>query len=44
MACQVPLISGHHNARRIVRSDFLAPVGGMFDADRAARYAGEPRR
>ena len=42
VACQVPLISGHRNARRIVRSDFLAPVGGMFDADRAARYAGEP--
>ena len=42
MACQVPLISGHRNARRIVRSDFLAPVGAMFDDDRAARYAGQP--
>jgi uncharacterized protein len=40
VACQVPLISGHRNARRIVRSDFIAPVGGMFDEDRAARYAG----
>jgi hypothetical protein len=41
-ACQVPLISGHRNARRIVRSDFIAAVGGMFDEDRAARYAGGP--
>lgn len=39
---QVPLISGHRNARRIVRADFIAPVGGMFDEDRAKRYAGEP--
>ena len=39
---QVPLISGHRNARRIVRADFIAPVGGMFDDDRAKRYAGEP--
>ncbi len=39
---QVPLISGHRNARRIVRADFIAPVGGMFDDDRARRYAGEP--
>jgi hypothetical protein len=42
VACQVPLISGHRNSRRIVRSDFIAAVGGMFDDDRAARYAGEP--
>jgi uncharacterized protein len=42
VACQVPLISGHRNARRLVRADFVAPVGEMFDADRAARYAGEP--
>jgi hypothetical protein len=42
VACQVPLISGHRNARRIVRSDFVAAVGDMFDRDRAARYAGEP--
>jgi fermentation-respiration switch protein FrsA (DUF1100 family) len=38
---QVPLISGHRNARRIVRADFIAPVSGMFDEDRAKRYAGE---
>jgi uncharacterized protein len=41
-ACQVPLISGHRNSRRIVRADFVAAVGAMFDADRAARYEGEP--
>ncbi len=39
---QVPLISGHRNARRLVRADFVAPVQGMFDADRAGRYAGHP--
>jgi uncharacterized protein len=42
VSCQVPLISGHRNARRIVRADFIAPVGAMFDEDRAKRYAGEP--
>ena len=42
VACQVPLISGHRNARRIVRSDFIAVVGAMFDEDRASRYAGKP--
>jgi uncharacterized protein len=40
VACQVPLISGHRNARRIVRSDFIAAVGAMFDEDRANRYKG----
>jgi uncharacterized protein len=38
---QVPLISGHENARRIVRSDFLASVREAFDADREARFRGE---
>ena len=42
VACQVPLISGHRNARRIVRADFIAVVGQMFDDDRAGRYAGNP--
>ncbi len=42
VACQVPLISGHRNARRIVRSDFVAAVQGMFEEDRERRYAGEP--
>jgi len=39
---QVPLVSGHRNARRLVRADFIAAVGGMFDEDRANRYAGQP--
>lgn len=37
---QVPMISGHRNARRLVRADFIAAVGGMFDDDRANRFAG----
>jgi fermentation-respiration switch protein FrsA (DUF1100 family) len=41
-SAQVPLISGHENSRRIVRSDFIAAVGQMFDDDRAARFAGKP--
>jgi uncharacterized protein len=39
---QVPLISGHDNARRLIRSDFLAPTQQLFNADREARYRGEP--
>ncbi len=39
---QVPLVSGHRNARRIVRADFVDAVGAMFDDDRANRYAGQP--
>jgi uncharacterized protein len=39
---QVPLISGYDNARRLVRADHLAGLRAAFDADRAARYAGEP--
>src|SRR5215813_11512376 len=38
---QVPLISGHRNARRLIRSDFIAAVQAQFDADRVARYARE---
>ena len=34
---QVPLASGHGNARRLIRADFLAGVQGMVDADRRAR-------
>ena len=41
VASQVPLISGHRNARRLIRADMIAPVRAMFDADRAARFAGE---
>ncbi|HVM97782.1 MAG TPA: alpha/beta fold hydrolase, partial [Candidatus Acidoferrales bacterium] len=38
---QVPLISGHRNARRLIRSDMIAIVQGMFVEDRKARYAGK---
>ncbi len=39
---QVPLASGHANARRLIRSDHLAGVQGMFAEDRRARMAGKP--
>lgn len=39
---QVPLVSGHRNVRRTVRADMVAAIQAMFDADRAARYAGKP--
>jgi len=39
---QVPLISGHRNARRLIRSDIIAGVQQMFVEDREARYAGKP--
>jgi fermentation-respiration switch protein FrsA (DUF1100 family) len=42
VVAQVPLISGHENARRLVRADLLAPTQELFDADREARYRGEP--
>jgi uncharacterized protein len=38
---QVPLISGHDNARRLVRADFIEPTRQAFDADREARFRGE---
>jgi fermentation-respiration switch protein FrsA (DUF1100 family) len=41
VVAQVPLISGHENARRLVRADLMAPTQEMFDADREARYRGE---
>jgi fermentation-respiration switch protein FrsA (DUF1100 family) len=37
---QVPLISGHANARRLIRADFFAGLHELFDADRRARYSG----
>jgi fermentation-respiration switch protein FrsA (DUF1100 family) len=37
----VPLISGHRNARRLIRADLIAAVQTQFDADRRARYAGK---
>jgi uncharacterized protein len=41
VAAQVPLISGHRNARRLIRADMWGPVVGMFEADRRARYQGK---
>jgi len=42
VASQVPLISGHRNARRLIRADLVTAVQGMFVEDRKARYAGKP--
>jgi uncharacterized protein len=39
---QVPLVSGHDNLRALVRSDFIAGLREQFDADRLARFRGEP--
>jgi hypothetical protein len=39
---QVPLVSGHDSLRALVRSDFIAGLREQFDADRAARFRGEP--
>jgi uncharacterized protein len=39
---QVPLISGHRNARRLIRSDFVAGVEAACAEDRRGRYAGKP--
>lgn len=38
---QVPLVSGHNNARRLVRSDYLGGLYAGLEADRRARYRGE---
>src|SRR3954470_15869677 len=42
VVAQVPLISGDANARRLIRADLIAPTRQMFEADREARYRGEP--
>src|SRR5712691_4757823 len=39
---QVPLVSGHANLRALVRADFIAGFRAQFDADRLARFRGEP--
>ena len=39
---QVPLISGRDNIRALVRADFIAGFRAQFDADRLARFRGEP--
>ncbi|GAC1624919.1 MAG: alpha/beta hydrolase [Nevskia sp.] len=41
VVAQVPFISGPRNARRIVRTDQIAAMRGMFDADRRDRAAGK---
>ena len=40
VVAQVPLISGHENARRLIRADLIAGYQQMFAADRRARYTG----
>ena len=42
VVAQVPLVSGHDNARLLVRADFIAGVRAAFDQDREARFRGEP--
>jgi hypothetical protein len=39
---QVPLISGHNNARRLIRADYLAGFHGALELDRRSRYHGRP--
>jgi fermentation-respiration switch protein FrsA (DUF1100 family) len=41
VASQVPLISGWRKARRLIRSDLIAPVAGMCADDRHKRFRGE---
>jgi hypothetical protein len=41
VASQVPLISGHRNARRLIRADLVAGVEAMCAEDRLKRYKGE---
>ena len=42
VACQVPMVSGHDNFRALVRADLIAGFQDGFNADRAARYRGDP--
>ena len=42
VVAQVPLISGSENARRLIRADRFADLRAGFDADRLARYRGDP--
>ena len=42
VASQVPLISGHRNARRLIRADMISAVQNMFAEDRRNRMAGKP--
>jgi fermentation-respiration switch protein FrsA (DUF1100 family) len=40
VVAQVPLASGHGNARRLIRADYLGSVQKLFEDDRRARMAG----
>ena len=42
VALQVPLISGHRNARRLIRADIIAAVHRMFEENQRNRLAGKP--
>lgn len=42
VSSQVPLISGHNNARRLIRADHIAGFQAALEADRRARYQGQP--
>jgi len=42
VACQVPMVSGHDNFRALVRADLIAGFQDGFNADRAARFRGDP--
>jgi uncharacterized protein len=42
VACQVPMVSGHDNFRALVRADLIAGFQDMFNADRTARFRGDP--
>ncbi len=39
---QVPVVSGYRNLMRQIRPDLMAEVRAQFDADREARFRGEP--
>jgi fermentation-respiration switch protein FrsA (DUF1100 family) len=39
---QVPMVSGYDNLRALVRADFLDGLRQGFDADRTARFRGDP--
>lgn len=42
VSAQVPLISGHANARRLIRADFIAGFHAALQDDRRNRYQGKP--
>ena len=42
VVAQVPLVSGSANIAELVRADFRAGFRELFDADRVARFTGDP--